>query len=152
MYKDVTVTWALTWWLCTIANHLSSVSDSSLGLQSYSYTWPVNTQTQRHHITRHMLQDPNVKPLNIKTTFKQIKGGFIITSIVIINVIGAIMVVIIIRHESCVCVCVRDCACVRACVSCFYYLFQMATMKIRNVCVLFDQMYTCMSNCATFYK
>jgi len=25
-------------------------------------------------------------------------------------------------------------------------------MKIRYVCVLFDQMYTCMSICAPFYK
>ena len=58
------------------------------------------------------------------------------------------------------CVCVRVCmsvcayACMRVCasVSCVYYLFQKATMKIRYVCVLFHQMFKCMSICATFYK
>ena len=50
------------------------------------------------------------------------------------------------------CMRVWDCACVRACVSSVNYLSQKATMKIRYVRVLFDQMYTCMSICATFYE
>ena len=49
---------------------------------------------------------------------------------------------------KCTCLSVRcyiepeACVRVRACIWCFYYLFQKATMKISYVFVLFDQMYT----------